>query len=170
MKGTITIFHPDEDLEYQIDKGLCKVVWEEGNSTLLIETESTEDLHEVEEDSIQNDYPKIALTVEDVVIDFKDRAELEGQTISIPKGTEELEDEHGEMYKLNYTTLYVEELDEKFETFNNHVSFLKVTEGFRITWKGSCEDFYTQGDTPIQFSVEAMLIEAKEEDLSDFED
>ncbi|TDL99778.1 MAG: hypothetical protein C4K58_00545 [Flavobacteriaceae bacterium] len=124
----------------------------------------------VEGDSYQNDAPKISLNIEDFRIDH-DFDSLDGQKISIPESIQELEDKDGEKYSLTYSTLFVEELDETFLTSKNQLSFTATEElGMKFTWKGKCEDFYSQNGE-IAFTVEATVgTEAEQEDLYDYDE
>lgn len=131
----------------------------------MLEIESTEDLDHLEEDSLQNEFPKVIFNVDDFPISFKNKKQLIGKTIEIPFGTGELENEEGEIEDIFYTNLSVNEDD--YEINNNVIKFSADKSGdLRVLWSGSVEDFTDSTDEPIQFELNCSL-KSKELEIVD---
>ena len=76
---TIKFFHSEETFNYQIEKALCKVVFQGNKKCLLVEIHSNDDLEQVEGDSLQNDYPQLSLFIDDFPLDVESVEELNGK-------------------------------------------------------------------------------------------
>lgn len=163
---TIKFFHPEETFIYHIEKSLCKVVYQEKKKCLLVEIHSNDDLEHVEADSLQNEYPQLSMFIDDFPVEADAIEQLAGNTVSIPYGFVEEEDEEGEMQEVYYTTLNVSEGD--FETVNNTLSFGLNEQGvLTMKWKGSVQDFTEETDGDIPFEIECSFdgFAYKEEDF-----
>lgn len=153
---TIKFFHPDETFNYQIEKSLCKVVFQGNKRCLLVEIHSNDDLEHVEGDSLQNDFPQLSLFIDDFPLDAESIEDLNGKTISIPYGFAEEEDEDGELIEVYYTTLNISEED--YETVNNKLSFDVNDKGvLTLNWKGEVQNFTEDSDQDIPFEVECTF-------------
>lgn len=160
MSGTIKFFHPEETFVYNIEKCFCKVVFLEKKNCLVLEIESTEEIEHLEEDSLQNEYPKVILNIDDFPIDAQDRKQLAGKTYEIPLGTVEEEDEDGEVSEIYFTNLFVNEDD--WELNENSLKFSKTKGGeLKLLWNGEVEDFTESTDEMVPFEVECELINKK---------
>ena len=160
MSGTIKFFHPEETFVYNVDKSFCKVVYLKKKNCLVLEIESTEEIEHLEEDSLQNEYPKVILNIDDFPIDVQDKNQLKGKSYEIPVGTVEEEDEEGEIEEIFYTNLFVNEDD--WELNKNQLKFSKGKNGeLCLIWTGEVEDFTETTDEMIPFEVDCMLINKK---------
>jgi len=160
---TIKFFHPEETFTYYIQKCFCKVVYSGKQHQLLIEIHSTEDLDHVEDDSLQNDFPQVVLSIDDFPVNVASVNELNGKTIEIPDSYVEIEDEEGEIEEFFYTN--VNFLEDDFEADNNKLSFFKDSSGtLCLKWKGEVSDFTGQTDGHIPFEVECAFVPQKIED------
>lgn len=165
---TIKFFHPDETFNYNIEKSLCKVVFQGNKKCLLVEIHSTDDLEHVEGDSLQNDFPQLSLFIDDFPLDVESVEELNGKKVSIPYGFAEEEDEEGETVEVYYTTLNVSEED--YETVNNELTFSVNDKGIlTLNWKGEVQDFVDESDKDVPFEIECTF-EEFEFDEDDFEE
>ncbi|CAM3268991.1 hypothetical protein NZD85_11385 [Empedobacter stercoris] len=155
---TIKFFHPDETFNYNIEKSLCKVVFQGNKKCLLVEIHSTDDLEHVEGDSLQNDFPQLSLFIDDFPLDVESVEELNGKKVSIPYGFAEEEDEEGEIVEVYYTSLNVSEED--FETVNNDLAFSVNEKGvLTLNWKGEVQDFTEESDGDIPFEINCSFEE-----------
>ena len=160
MSGTIKFFHPEETFIYNIEKSFCKVVYLKKKNCLVLEIESTEDLDHLEEDSLQNEYPKVVLNLDDFPIDVQDKKQLKGKSYQIPLGTIEAEDEEGEIEEIYYTNLSVNEDD--FELNENVIKFSRNDKGqLQLLWTGEIADFTESTDENISFEVDCTLVDKK---------
>jgi len=131
---TIKFFHSDETFIYQIEKALCKVVYQGNKKCLLVEIQSNDDLEHVEGDSLQNEFPQLSFFIDDFPLDVDSVEELNGKKVSIPYGFAEEEDEEGDTVEVYYTTLNVSEED--FETVNNELTFNVNDKGIlTLNWR-----------------------------------
>lgn len=155
---TIKFFHPEETFNYNIEKSLCKVVYQGDKQVLLVEIHSTDELDHVEDDSIQNEHPQLSLFIDDFPLDVASAEELNGKTISIPFGFAEEEDEDGEIHEIYYTSLNVSEED--FEIVDNTLNFSINEKGIlSLKWTGSVQDFTEETDNNIKFEVDCTFEE-----------
>lgn len=169
MNGKIKFFHPEETFVYNIDKSFCKVVYLKQKNCLVIEIESTEDLDHLEEDSLQNEFPKVILNIDDFPIAANHKDQLAGNAYEIPESTVEEEDEDGEIEEIYYTNLSVNEED--FELNENRVSFSKNQEGIlNLQWNGIVDDFTEKTEESIPFEVKCPLVQKAIEIREDFEE
>ncbi|HEY4539900.1 MAG TPA: hypothetical protein VIG94_07825 [Faecalibacter sp.] len=153
---TIKFFHPEETFNYNIEKSLCKVVYQGDKQVLLIEIHTTDELDHVEDDSLQNDYPQLSLYIDDFPMDVASTEELTGKTISIPYGFTEEEDEDGEIHEVYYTSLNVSEGD--YEAVDNVLDFSINENGIlSLKWTGSVQDFTEETDGDIKFEVNCVF-------------
>lgn len=153
---TIKFFHPEETLIYHIEKCFCKVVYSGKQHQLLIEIHSTDDLDHVEDDSLQNDFAQVILSVDDFPVQVASREDLSGQSFEIPSSYVEIEDEEGEIEEIFYTNVNVS--DENFESDENHLSFFKDPTGaLCLKWKGKVQDFTDETDEMIPFELECAF-------------
>lgn len=164
MKGSIKFYHPDETLVYYIKKCFQKVVFLNNKNTLVIEIESDDSLDHVEEDSYQNEYPQVFLTIDDFEISEKSEKQLIGKSYNIPN-YEEKENAEGELEEYYYTNLNInDELD--LETSDNEVKFGVNENGIpKMIWTGYCEDFISQDeDLNIKFKVSCLFTKNQDEE------
>ncbi|MBV7440582.1 hypothetical protein KRX57_04050 [Weeksellaceae bacterium TAE3-ERU29] len=159
MSGTIKFFHPEETFVYNVDKSFCKVVYLKKKNCLVLEIESNEDLDHLAEDSLQNEFPKVVLTIDDFPIDVDSKKRLAGKSYEIPESTIEVEDEEGELEEIFYTNLIVNEDD--FELNNNHLKFTEKNGKLQLLWTGEVDDFTEETDDVIPFEVKCNLIDKK---------
>ena len=160
MSGTIKFFHPEETFTYTIDKSFCKVVYLKKQNCLILEIESTEDIEHLEEDSLQNEYPKVILNIDDFPINVKDKNQLIGKTYEIPEGTVEVRDEEGDLEDIYYTNLMVNEDD--LEINANVLKFSKNKNGaLKLHWTGEVLDFTDYSDDNLSFEVECNFVNKK---------
>ena len=160
---TIKFFHPEETLIYHIEKCFCRVVYSGKQHQLLIEIHSTDDLDHVEDDSLQNDFAQVILSVDDFPVQVASHEDLSGQTFEIPLSYVEIEDEEGEIEEIFYTNVNVS--DENFESDENHLSFFKDNSGtLCLKWRGKVQDFTEESDEMIPFELECAFSPASFED------
>lgn len=160
---TIKFFHPEETFTYHIEKCFCKVVYLGKQHQLLIEIHSTDDLDHVEDDSLQNDFAQVILSVDDFPVQVASHEDLSGQTFEIPLSYVEIEDEEGEIEEIFYTNVNVS--DENFESDENHLSFFKDHSGtLCLKWRGKVQDFTEESDEMIPFELECAFSPASFED------
>lgn len=155
---TIKFFHPEETFNYNIEKSLCKVVYQGDKQVLLIEIHSTDELEHVEDDSIQNEFPQLSLFIDDFPLDVESAEELNGKTIEIPYGFAEEEDEDGELHEVYYTSLNVSEED--YEVVENKLTFSINEKGIlSLNWKGQVQDFTEETAEDIPFEINCTFEE-----------
>ncbi len=160
MSGTIKFFHPEETFTYTIEKSFCKVVYLKGQHCLILEIESTEDIEHLEEDSLQNEFPKVILNIDDFPINAQDRKHLVGETVEIPEGTVEITDEEGELEEVFYTNLMVNEDD--LEINNNVLKFSQDKNGtLKVHWTGEVIDFTDYSDDNLGFEIDCSFVNKK---------
>lgn len=157
---TIKFFHPEETFTYYIEKCFCKVVYSGQQHQLLIEIHSTDDLDHVEDDSLQNDFPQVIMSIDDFPLKINSIDDLNGQTIEIPTSFVEVEDEEGEISDIFYTTINFSEDD--FESDKNQLTFFKDESGILcLKWKGEVMDFTEETDEAIPFEVSCAFLPQK---------
>lgn len=160
---TIQFFHPEETFTYYIEKCFCKVVYSGQQHQLLIEIHSNDDLGHVEDDSLQNDFPQVSLTIDDFPLQVQSIEELNGQSIEIPQSYAEVEDQDGEITEIFYTNVNVSEGD--FEAEKNQLSFFKDQNGtLCVKWKGEVMDFTEETEEFIPFEVSCAFVPQKIEE------
>lgn len=147
---TIQFFHPEETFTYYIEKSFCKVVFSGQQHQLLIEIHSSDQLDHVEDDSLQNDFPQVILSVDDFPVNAQNVQELVEKTIEIPYSFVEIEDEEGDWEEIYYTTLNFS--TEDLESDQNHLRFFKNEAGeICLEWKGEVQDFTGNSEEMIPF-------------------
>src|SRR5690606_4287449 len=160
---TIQFFHPEETFTYYIEKCFCKVVFSGQQHQLLVEIHSTDDLDHVEDDSLQNEFPQVTLTIDDFPLECRAVVELSGRTFEIPHSYAEVEDEDGEITEIFYTNVNFSEED--FEADKNRLSFFKDESGILcVNWKGEVIDFTEETDEFIPFEVSCAFVPQKIEE------
>lgn len=153
---TIKFFLKEGTFNYTIEKCFCKVVYADQQHQLLIEVHSTDDLDHVEEDSLQNEFPHVVLSIDDFPVPFQSLEELENQTIEIPTSFVEIEDEDGEVDEILYTN--VNFAVEDFEANDNELQFFKDETGtLAVKWRGRVQDFVEDSDEYIPFEVNCVF-------------
>lgn len=145
MKGVLKIYHPDETLKYHIQNTYCKAVYINKENFLEVEIITNDDLDHVEDDSLQYNFPQLALNISDFPIDSD---ELSGKVYQIN------EEEYTEV------DLYD---DEDALIYDNELSFSTNEDGeLCLIWKGNIDDFYTGSETPLPFKLKCNF---KEEEV-----
>ena len=161
--NTIKVFHPEETFVYHINKNLCKVVYQGNKTCLLIEIHTNDDLEHVEGDSLQNDFARLSLFIDDFPINVSTAEQLNGKKVEIPFGFEEVEDEDGEIHEVYYTSLNASE--DEYETVKNELVFSKNNQGIlSLNWTGYVQDYTGQTNDDVKFVIQTLF-----EDF-DFED
>ncbi len=139
MKGILKIYHPDETLKYNIKITYCKAVYSNKQHFLEVEIITDDSLDEVDDDSLQYNFPQISLNVFDFLIED---AEIEGKTFNINDSDEE-----------TFTEVNLFDDEDAF-LYDNELSFNKNEEDeLQLFWKGMIDDFYTGSDEPIPFKL-----------------
>lgn len=143
MKGILKIYHPDETLKYNIKSTYCKAVYSNQQHFLELEIITDDGLDHVDDDSLQYQFPQIALEVFDFPIDSD---EIVGKAINM---NEEQEGSHTSVDLFD---------DEDAFIYNNDLIFDTDEEGnLQLTWKGNIDDFYTGSDAPIPFRLKCQF-------------
>jgi hypothetical protein len=136
MKGILKIYHPEETLKYHLKNTYCKAVYLNNENFLEVEIISDDDLDQVEDDSLQYQFPQIAFNISEFPIDSK---ELIGKTF-------ELSDEvYTDVDLFDDEEAYISDNCLKFENDENG----ELT----LFWKGNITDFYTGTDGVIPFKL-----------------
>ena len=139
MKGILKIYHPDETLKYHIQSTYCKAVYSNEKHFLEVEMITDESLDHVDDDSLQYNFPQIAMNVFDYPLENE---VLEGQCFEIADDEDE-----------NFIQV---------DLFNNQdaylsdckLSFTKDSSGeLELFWEGKIDDFYTGSETPLPFKL-----------------
>lgn len=155
MAGFVKFYHSEETFHYFVHRVMCKTVWQDKTNCLLLEIETTEDLDHIPEDAVQNNFPKIILTIDDYPIDVSDVEQLKNTSISIPNSFEERLDKDGEPFEVVYTNIALE--DDDLEIIENHLVF-KSSEGKSVlSWKGKCPKFNDPEGEYISFEAQVEL-------------
>ncbi len=139
MKGILKIYHPEETVKYYIKNSYCKSVYSNMQHFLEVEITTDDSLDQVEDDSLQYDFPQISFTISDFPVSD---AELAGKIFQI-------NDAPGEIY--SEVDLYD---DEEAFLYDNELSFQNNSEDvLEVIWKGTIDDFYTGSENPIPFKL-----------------
>lgn len=139
MKGILKIYHPEETLKYFIDSTYCKSVYSNTQNFLEVEVITNDSLDHVDDDSLQYQFPQLALNVFDFPIA---EAELDNQKFLIEDTDED-----------SYTQVDLYDDEDAF-VFENELSFDKNdNDDLELCWKGNITDFYTGSDEPIPFKL-----------------
>ncbi|MFA9290253.1 MAG: hypothetical protein ACEQSF_03380 [Solirubrobacteraceae bacterium] len=157
MPGQIKIFHSETVFLYKIDKEFCKVYFEKNQNYLTLEIESTEDLDHVEEDSIQNKFPKIILSLDDFEINYSSTQEMLNETLVIE-----------EKESLTYSKLSIESDD--FKILKNKVLLTLENQDLSLSWKGKCEDFTQITNELLNFEVFCEISEQIDFNFDEYEE
>ncbi len=136
IKGILKIYHPEETLKYHLKSTYCKAVYLNSENFLEVEIISDDDLDHVEDDSLQYQFPQIALNIFDFPIETN---MLLGNTFLV-------DDENN-----TEVNLYD---DEDAYISENTLTFENDSEGnLTLFWKGMITDFYTGTDDLIPFKL-----------------
>lgn len=139
MKGILKIYHPEETVKYYIKNSYCKSVYSNMQHFLEVEITTDDSLDQVEDDSLQYDFPQISFTISDFPVSD---AELAGKIFQV-------NDAPGEIY--SEVDLYD---DEEAFLYDNELSFQNNSEDvLEVIWKGNIDDFYTGSENPIPFKL-----------------
>lgn len=139
MKGILKIYHPEETVKYYIKNSYCKAVYSNMQHFLELEITTDDSLDQVEDDSLQYDFPQMSFTISDFLLE---NDELGGKVLYI---NDELEE--------NYTEVDLYDDEEAF-LYDNELSFHKTAEDvLEVIWKGNIDDFYTGSENPIPFKL-----------------
>lgn len=139
MKGILKIYHPEETLKYHIQHSYCKAVFLNEEHLLELEIITDEDLDHVEDDSLQYNFPQLALHISDFPVDS---AELAGKTFIINDSEDS-----------SYTEVNLYQ-DEDAYLNDNKLSFSEDENGeLQLMWEGKIDDFYTNEKEPISFKM-----------------
>lgn len=145
MKGILKIYHPEETLKYQIKSTYCKAVYLNAHHFLEVEMMTDDSLDHVEDDSLQNLFPQLTLSLFDFPISSP---ELEGHVFTL--------DDHAEEA---YTEVDLHHDEEAFLT-ENELSFSTNDEGvLQLVWKGKIDDFYSHSGETIPFKLKCHFKE-----------
>lgn len=139
MKGILKIYHPEETLKYNIKSTYCKAVYSNSQHLLELELITDDSVDHVDEDSLQNSFPQLALTVTDYPIEDGD---LEGKNLKVDDSAEE-----------TYTEIDLYD-DEDAYLYENDLAFDRNAEQeLQLCWTGTMNDFYTGSDEVIPFKL-----------------
>jgi len=139
MKGILKIYHPEETVKYSIKNSYCKSVYSNMQHFLEVEITTDDSLDQVEDDSLQYDFPQISFTISDFPVK---EAELAGKIFLVNDAPDEIYSE---------VDLYD---DEEAFLYDNELSFQKNSEDvLEVIWKGTIDDFYTGSEKPIPFKL-----------------
>jgi hypothetical protein len=146
MKGILKIYHPDEVLKYHIQSSYCKAIYSNKQNFLEVEIITTDELDHVDDDSLQYDFPQLALKISDFPIE---EAELTDKIFDIS-------DEE------DYTEVNLYD-DEDAQIYLNQVQIKNNENGDpELIWQGEIDDFYTKTDESIKFKLKCLL---KQDDI-----
>ena len=139
MKGILKIYHPDETLKYHIQSTYCKPVYSNSKHFLEVEVITDDSLDHVDDDSLQYNFPQIAMNVTDFPIDD---AELEGKTFEIEDTVDEV-----------YTDVNLFDDEDAYLT-DNKLTFSKDADGeLHLFWEGKIDDYLTGSAEAIPFKL-----------------
>lgn len=136
MKGILKIYHPEETLKYYLKNTYCKAVYLNNENFLEVEIISDDDLDQVEDDSLQYQFPQIAFNISEFPIDSK---KLGGETFEVN------EEVYTDVDLFDDEEAYISDNSLKFEEDENG----ELT----LFWKGNITDFYTETDEVIPFKL-----------------
>lgn len=153
MKGILKIYHPEETLKYNINSTYCKAVYSNSQHFLEVELITDDSVDHVDEDSLQNNFPQLSLSISDFPMED---GELEGKDLKVDDSGEE-----------TYTEIDLFDDEDAF-LYENDLAFDRNAEGeLQLCWSGSMNDFYTGSDEPIPFKLKCHF---KQDDLDVEED
>ena len=139
MKGILKIYHPEETVKYNIQSSYCKSVFSNMQHFLELEITTDDSLDQVEDDSLQYDFPQISFTISDFPLNEE---ELAGKVFQVNDAPDEI-----------YTEVDLYDDEEAF-LYDNELSFQKNSENeLEVIWKGNIDDFYTGSENPIPFKL-----------------
>lgn len=151
MKGILKIYHPEETLKYHLKSTYCKAVFLNKENFLEVEVISDDDVDHVDDDSLQYQFPQIALNISDFPIE-----------------TDQL---LGTTFLINDESIAEVDLFDDEDAFVSENSLTFENDGednLILFWKGLITDFYTGSDDLIPFKLKCHfkpdLIEVGEED------
>ncbi len=153
MKGILKIYHPEETLKYNINSTYCKAVYSNSQHFLEVELITDDSVDHVDEDSLQNNFPQLSLSISDFPMED---GELEGKDLKVDDSGEE-----------TYTEIDLFDDEDAF-LYENDLAFDRNAEGeLQLCWSGSMNDFYTGSDEPIPFKLKCHF---KQDDIDVEED
>ena len=153
MKGILKIYHPDETMKYHLKSTYCKAVYQNQKHLLELDIISDDSLDHVDDDSLQYNYPQIALEIFEYLLPGE---ELDKLTITM---SEEDAAEHTEVDIFDDDDAYL---------LDNELSFTRDESGvLYLVWKGAINDFYTNSEHAIPFKLKCDF---REEELQIAED
>ena len=136
MKGILKIYHPEETLKYHLKSTYCKAVFLNKENFLEVEVISDDDVDHVDDDSLQYQFPQIALNISDFPIDTDD---LSNSTFLVD------DESSTEVNLFDDEDAYI---SENSLTFENDAENKLI-----LFWKGLITDFYTGSDDLIPFKL-----------------
>lgn len=147
MKGILKIYHPEETLKYNIKSSYCKAVYSNNENFLEVEIITDDDFDEIEDDSLQYNFPQLSFKISDFPIDGKN---LKGKTFTINDSEEESYSE---------VDLFCEE---EAYLYENTLKFITdEQDNLQVLWSGQIDDFYTETDELIPFKLKCNFKEDK---------
>lgn len=145
MKGILKVYHPEETLKYHIKSSYCKPVYSNQKHYLEVEVITNDDLDHVDDDSLQYNFPQLALNISDFPIESDS---LIGKTFLIS----DTEDDF-------YTSTNLFDDEEAF-IYDNELSFTEdENKELQLFWKGYIDDFYTGSGELIPFKLKCHFRE-----------
>jgi len=153
MKGILKIYHPEETLRYNIKNTYCKATYSNANFFLDVEIITDDDLEQVDDDSLQYNFPQISLGISDFPIDSE---ELVGKVFAV-------NDSDGN----SYCTVDLFD-DEDASVYDNELRFSLDEHGeLQLVWKGFIDDFYSNDSQPIPFKLKCNFKQDESEYTDD---
>ncbi|NAW50716.1 hypothetical protein GNY06_04715 [Elizabethkingia argentiflava] len=139
MKGILKVYHPEETLKYNIKSSYCKAVYSNKQNFLEVEIITDDDLDHVEDDSLQYNFPQIALSISDFPINTE---QLAGQIFNVNDSDEE-----------SYCSVNLYD-DEDALIYQNELKFSENAQNeLQLVWQGHIDDFYTHSENSIPFKL-----------------
>lgn len=147
MKGILKIYHPEETLKYNIKSSYCKALYSNKENLLEVEITTDDDLDQVEDDSLQYNFPQISLSISDFPINGN---RLAGNTYQVNDTEDQI---YCDVNLFNDDDAYLD---------SNELSFTKNKEGvLEVIWAGQISDFYTNSEEMIPFKLKCNFKEEK---------
>ena len=148
MKGILKIYHPEETLKYNIKSTYCKAIYSNKQHFLEVEIITDDSLDHVDDDSLQYNFPQLALRISDFPIE---NPELEGASFEVDDTDED-----------SFTEVNLFD-DEDAYLYQNQLKFDKdENDQLQVFWQGAIDDFFTSSDEPLQFKLKCHF---KEDDI-----
>lgn len=139
MKGILKIYHPEETLKYHLQSTYCKAVYLNSENFLEVEIITDDSLDHVDEDSLQNRFPQLALKISDFPILT---AELSGKTFRVSDTEEEI-----------YTEVELYDDEDAF-LYDNELTFsVDEDRELQLLWQGKISDFLSGTHETLSFRL-----------------